>query len=95
MRRAPSRSPPAFADQLFQRNVQGLAFAKQLQSLDRFAPSIGARALDGYKPRDRAAVFGDRELFASSDSFEQGGQVGLGLVGTNFRITVTTGLRLV
>jgi hypothetical protein len=33
-----------------------LAFAKQLQSLDRLAPSIAAPALDGYKPRDRAAV---------------------------------------
>jgi hypothetical protein len=71
-------------DQLFDRNVQGVTFAEQLEALDRFTPAIGAGARNRHKACDRTPMLGDREPFAPSDPREQGGQMSLGLVGANF-----------
>src|SRR5215471_3217656 len=84
-RRAQGPSPPAFIDELFDRNVQGLAFAEPLEPLDRLAPTIRTGPPDRHKACDRPAMLCDRELFAPSDPLKQSRQMRLGLVGADIR----------
>src|SRR5262249_13800312 len=84
-RRAQGPSPSAFIDELFDRNVQGLAFAEPLEPLDRLVPTIRTGPPNRHKACDRPAMLCDRELFAPSDPLKQSRQMRLGLVGADIR----------
>src|SRR6516162_5674856 len=84
MHRARVLSPPALVDQLLDRHAQGMAVAEHLEPLYRFASAIGGGALDRHEASNRTPMLGDREPFAACDPLEQGGQMGLGLIGADF-----------
>src|ERR1700739_3850312 len=97
MRRSPGPSPPALADKLLDRHIQGMAVGEPFEALDRFAPAIGAGAPDRHEAGDRTPMPGDREPFAPSNPFEQRGEMSLRLICANFlrHGLLSIGLRLV
>ena len=60
-----------------------MAVGERLEPFDSFASPIGAGAFHRYKTDNRTPMLGDRKTLASSDPFEQSGEMSLRLVGTN------------